>query len=45
MEVTIYYIEAPAPPLEVKLRASTQYKSMVSATQRQFEEEMEEAVF
>ena len=32
------------PPLEVKLRASTQYKTIVSATQRQFEEEMEEAV-
>lgn len=37
-------VEVPAPPLEVKLRASTQYKSMVSATQRQFEVEMEEAV-
>ena len=37
-------IGAPPPPLEVKLRASTQYKTNVSATQRQFEKEMEEAV-
>ena len=40
----VSHVEAPPPPLEVKLRASTQYKTIVSATQRQFEEEMEEAV-
>ena len=39
-----WVVELPPPPLEVKLRASTQYKTIVSATQRQFEEEMEEAV-
>ena len=40
----VLQVEVPPPPLEVKLRASTQYKTIVSATQRQFEEEMEEAV-
>ena len=37
-------IELPPPPMELTLRASTKIKTMISASQRQLEEEMDESV-
>lgn len=37
-------LELPPPPMELTLRASTKIKTMISASQRQLEEEMDESV-
>ena len=36
--------EPPPPPMELTLRASTEIKSMISASHRLYEEEMDDAV-